>query len=169
MPEEPAPKAPKAPETAGAPEAPDDSARDTALDGLARAAYSLSAADARLRGRATRSRGALSLTHARALRVLADEGPLPVSRLAAGTETTPAATTQLVNGLEEAGYVTRERPEHDRRSTLVALTPAGRERHRLRNAALLESLERLTSGLDTAEVETVTTVLRGLVELYDEL
>ncbi|WP_307853048.1 MarR family transcriptional regulator [Kitasatospora sp. RG8] len=147
----------------------DDATRALALDGLARAAYSLSAADARLRGRATRSPGALSLTHARALRVLADEGPLPVGRLAAGTETTPAATTQLVNGLEEAGYVTRERPEHDRRSTLVTLTPAGRERHRLRTASLVESLERLTAGLDTAEVETVTAVLRGLAEVYDEL
>ncbi|MFJ2780549.1 MULTISPECIES: MarR family winged helix-turn-helix transcriptional regulator [unclassified Kitasatospora] len=143
--------------------------RALALDGLARAAYSLSAADARLRGRATRTRGALSLTHARALRVLADEGPLPVSRLAAGTETTAAAATQLVNGLEEAGYVTRERPEHDRRSVVVTLTPDGRERHRLRQQALAQALERLTAGLDAAEVDTVTTVLRGLAEVYDEL
>ena len=103
--------------------------RDTALDQLARAAYSLSAADSRLRGRATRTPGALSLTHARALRVLAEEGPLPVGRLAAATETTGAATTQLVNGLAAAGYVTRERPAADKRSVLVALTDAGHRRH----------------------------------------
>ncbi|MER5407452.1 MFS transporter [Streptomyces sp. NPDC002769] len=52
--------------------------RGAALTELARAAYSLSAADARLRGRATRHQGALSLTHARALRVLAEQGPLSV-------------------------------------------------------------------------------------------
>ena len=45
-----------------------------AVDELARAAYKLSAADARLRGRATRDPDALSLTHARALLTSAPEG-----------------------------------------------------------------------------------------------
>ncbi|MFG3053960.1 MarR family winged helix-turn-helix transcriptional regulator [Kitasatospora sp. NPDC048239] len=143
--------------------------RAAALDTLARAAYSLSAADSRLRGRATRAPGALSLTHARALRVLAEEGALPVSRLAAGTETTAAAATQLVNGLVEAGYVTRERPAHDRRSVLVTLTPAGLERHLQRQQALVTDLERLVAGLDDATVDAVSTVLRGLAGIYDGL
>ncbi|WP_218040037.1 hypothetical protein [Streptomyces paromomycinus] len=39
------------------------------------------AADARLRGRATRTPGALSLTHARALRVLTQSGPLSIREL----------------------------------------------------------------------------------------
>ncbi|MFF1905680.1 MarR family winged helix-turn-helix transcriptional regulator [Kitasatospora sp. NPDC058218] len=143
--------------------------RADALEALARAAYSLSAADARLRGRATRSPGALSLTHARALRVLADEGPIPVSRLAAGAETTAAAATQLVNGLVEAGYVTRERPAHDRRSVLVTLTAAGRERHLQRQQALHADLDRLVAGLDDATIEAAATVLRGLAGIYDGL
>ncbi|MEV6973908.1 MarR family transcriptional regulator [Kitasatospora sp. NPDC093806] len=143
--------------------------RTAALDALARAAYSLSAADSRLRGRATRSPQALSLTHARALRVLADEGPLTVSRLAAGTETTPAAATQLVNGLVDAGYVTRERTADDRRSVLVTLTPAGRERHLQRQQALYAELGALVADLDEATVEAVTGVLRGLAGIYDEL
>ena len=117
-----------------------DAVRAAALDRLARAAYRLSAADARLRGRATRNPGALSLTHARALRVLAEQGPLTISQLAVGTETTGAATTQLVNGLVAAGYVTRTPLPEDKRSVVVALTDEGRARHRQRQQVLTEAL-----------------------------
>jgi DNA-binding MarR family transcriptional regulator len=144
-------------------------AREQALDRLARAAYSLSAADARLRGRATRTPGALSLTHARALRVLAETGPLPIGRLAAATETTGAATTQLVNGLETAGYVTRERPDHDRRAVLVALTDSGRRRHNERQAMLTETLESALAHHDAAALAAATDVLRQLATIYDRL
>ncbi|MEV5785443.1 MarR family transcriptional regulator [Streptomyces sp. NPDC048448] len=98
--------------------------RGAALTELARAAYSPSAADARLRGRATRHQGALSLTHARALRVLAEQGPLSVRRLADRTETTSAGATQLVTALVKAGYVVKEPDPDNRRAVLVTLTPS---------------------------------------------
>ena len=144
-------------------------ARDQTLDQLARAAYSLSAADARLRGRATRTPGALSLTHARALRALAETGPLPIGRLAAATETTGAATTQLVNGLAAAGYVTRERPANDKRSVLVALTDAGLRRHQERQAVLTQSLDTALAHHDDDALDTATDVLRQLALIYDQL
>ncbi|GGO53812.1 MarR family transcriptional regulator [Streptomyces lasiicapitis] len=143
--------------------------RRASLDALARAAYSLSAADARLRGRATRTPGALSLTHARALRVLAEEGPLPVKRLAERTETTGAATTQLVNGLEQTGYVTRERREGDRRTVVVTLTAAGRQRHREREQLLADALNETLHHLDPRDLDAATEVLRGLAHIYDKL
>ncbi|MEU3574492.1 MarR family transcriptional regulator [Kitasatospora sp. NPDC036755] len=144
-------------------------ARHLALDRLARAAYSLSAADSRLRGRATRTPGALSLTHARALRALADNGPLPIGQLAAATETTGAATTQLVNGLAAAGYVTRERPEGDKRSVLVTLTDTGRARHAERQTALAQALDTALAHLDTQALEATTDALRHLATIYDQL
>ncbi|WP_035793613.1 MarR family winged helix-turn-helix transcriptional regulator [Kitasatospora mediocidica] len=143
--------------------------RPRALDQLARAAYSLSAADARLRGRATRTPGALSLTHARALRVLAEDGPLPVNQLAARTETTGAATTQLVNGLAEAGYVTRERHTSDKRSVLVTLTATGRGRHDERQQALADALSEALGHIDTSTLDAATDVLRRLAGIYDAL
>ncbi|WP_329491782.1 MarR family transcriptional regulator [Kitasatospora sp. NBC_01246] len=146
-----------------------DPTREAALDRLARAAYSLSAADSRLRGRATRTPGALSLTHARALRVLADTGPLPIGRLAAATETTGAATTQLVNGLAAAGYVTRERPADDKRSVLVTLTDTGRRRHHERQTALAQALDAALARHETTALDTATDVLRQLVAIYDQL
>lgn len=143
--------------------------RDAALDRLARAAYRLSAADARLRGRATRVRGALSLTHARALRVLADEGPLTISRLAAGTETTGPAATQLVNGLVIAGYVTREPNGADKRSVLVTLTDLGRVRHNQRQDALKAALTETLSDLGVDALDSASGVLDRLAEIYDVL
>lgn len=146
-----------------------DIPRDQALDRLARAAYSLSAADSRLRGRATRTPGALSLTHARAMRALADQGPLTVSQLATATETTNAATTQLVNGLVTAGYVTRERPANDKRTAVVTLTPTGTQRHRDRQAALTEALHTALGHHGTAALDAATDVLQHLAGIYDRL
>ncbi|MGW5110236.1 MarR family winged helix-turn-helix transcriptional regulator [Nocardia sp. NPDC004123] len=146
-----------------------DADRATALDLLARAAYRLSAADSRLRGRATRSPTALSLTHARALRALADRGPLTIGQLAALAETTGAATTQLVNGLAAAGYVTRERPPGDKRSVLVMLTEAGRIRCRERMTAMTDALRDELADQDIAALRSATEVLDRLVAVYDQL
>ena len=143
--------------------------RDQALDRLARAAYSLSAADSRLRGRATRTAGALSLTHARAMRALADQGPLTITQLAAATETTSAAATQLVSGLVRAGYVTRERPANDKRSVLVALTDIGRRRHNERQAILTTALDTALAHHDSTALDAATDVLWQLATIYDQL
>ena len=143
--------------------------RGQALDRLARAAYSLSAADSRLRGRATRIAGAISLTHARAMRALADQGPLTIAQLAAATETTNAAATQLVNGLVRAGYVTRERSANDKRSVVVALTAAGLQRHRDRQTALVRALQAAFVEHDSTALDAATDVLRRLVDIYDQL
>ncbi|MFD8706058.1 MarR family transcriptional regulator [Kitasatospora sp. NPDC059648] len=150
-------------------EPPPTRGRAQALDRLARAAYRLSAADARLRGRATRTPGALSLTHARALRTLAEQGPLTITQLAAGTETTGAATTQLVNGLVNAGYVTRTRPPEDKRSVLVTLTDAGRDRHRQRQQALAEALHSDLDDYDEEALDRAAEVLHRLSAVYDRL
>ncbi|MFC9434536.1 MarR family winged helix-turn-helix transcriptional regulator [Nocardia sp. NPDC057030] len=143
--------------------------RAAALDQLARVTYRLSAADSRLRGRATRSPEALSLTHARALRVLAEHGPRTISQLAAGTETTGAATTQLINGLVAAGYVTRERVSGDKRSVLVALTDTGRARSRERMAAMSTALQAELADQDVAALLSATAVLDRLIAVLDRL
>jgi DNA-binding MarR family transcriptional regulator len=42
------------------------------------------------------------------------------------TGLTPGSVTALLNRLESRGYLTCMRPDHDRRSLQVSLTPAGR-------------------------------------------
>ncbi|MEN4476409.1 MarR family transcriptional regulator [Mycolicibacterium cosmeticum] len=145
-------------------------ARKDAIDQLAAAAYKLSASDARLRGRATRDPGALSLAHARALRSLAEAGPMSVSALAVRVETTGAAVTQLVNGLERAGLVRRERSvTGDRRTATVSLTDRGRAIHEERQAHLERLLGDAVADLEVAGIHQVATVLLRLTDLYDEL
>lgn len=143
--------------------------RQEALARFGEASYTLSAADARLRGRATRVPGALSFPHARALRVLAELGPLTIGQLAGHTETTGPAVTQLVNGLVAAGYVTRTRSEDDRRSVSVAITDAGRARHQERQLVLADAFEQALGDLDAAQLQAAADVLRALATVYDRL
>lgn len=143
---------------------------DEAIAGLARAAYRLSAADSRLRGRATRDAEALSLAHARALKSLAEHGPMTVNQLAGHVETTGAAVTQLVTGLVAAGYVSRERAASgDRRTSIVALTDKGFRRHEEREQVVTAGLRELTHDLDRKTIEAAGTVLTRLASLYDRL
>lgn len=144
--------------------------RTEAIQELARGAYRLSAADSRLRGRATRSRDALSLAHARALKSLAEAGPMTVGQLATRVETTGAAVTQLVNGLEAAGFVTRDRASTgDRRTSTVALTESGRLRHTEREDHLSLLLKESLADLDDASLSVATEVLNRLAAMYDSL
>ena len=101
--------------------------------------------------------------------MLADQGPLAIGQLAAGTETTAAAATQLVSGLVTAGYVTRERTEQDRRTVLVARTDTGRQRHRERQSGLNQAPHEALAGRDTAGLDAATDVLRRLATSYDDL
>ncbi|MEV5776729.1 MarR family transcriptional regulator [Streptomyces antimycoticus] len=92
-----------------------------------------------------------------------------MGRLAASTETTGAATTQLINGLAAAGYVTRERPAGDKRSVLVSLSEVGRRRHEERQATLTEALDAALAHHDATALEAATGVVRRLAAIYDQL
>ncbi|NJP93576.1 MarR family transcriptional regulator [Nonomuraea sp. FMUSA5-5] len=64
----------------------------------------------------------------RALRALADAGrPLRMVRLADELRIVPRSLTPVVDALEEAGLVRREVDPANRRSTLLVITPEGRE------------------------------------------
>jgi DNA-binding MarR family transcriptional regulator len=61
------------------------------------------------------------------------EGEWDVSALASHTRVTKGAMTRLVDGLENRGWVTREKAEDDARRVLISLTAAGKkEAQRLR-------------------------------------
>jgi DNA-binding MarR family transcriptional regulator len=59
-------------------------------------------------------------------------GEWDVSALASHTRVTKGAMTRLIDGLEDRGWVARERAEDDARRVLISLTAAGKkEAHRL--------------------------------------
>ncbi len=67
----------------------------------------------------------LTFAQARALRMLVDAGPIRIGDLAAGLEIVPRSATSRVDGLEEAGLVTRSADPNDRRSVIIAATLEG--------------------------------------------
>ena len=54
-------------------------------------------------------------------------GSLPLGKMGARLQVHPASVTNLVDGLERAGYVQRAPHPNDRRTTLATITPRGRE------------------------------------------
>ena len=65
----------------------------------------------------------LAATDVDVLRLLADEGAMPVGRIGELTTLTTGATTRLIDRLEQAGYVRREPDPADRRRVIVAPVP----------------------------------------------
>ncbi|MFI7588574.1 MarR family winged helix-turn-helix transcriptional regulator [Spongisporangium articulatum] len=70
----------------------------------------------------------LTLPRAKVLGALGDEG-CPQAALAAHFDLAPRTVTELVDGLERAGYVERQPDPDDRRVRRVTLTDDGREAH----------------------------------------
>lgn len=56
------------------------------------------------------------------------QGPMSAGELASATGLSTAATTTLLDRLEEKGYVQRERDTTDRRKVIAQLTAEGRDR-----------------------------------------
>jgi len=138
--------------------APDDAAEQIAglLDGIVRR-----------QRRASREGFGESVTHGqfRVLRTLdrADR-LLRLSELAAQLGIVPRSATSVVDDLEAAGLVARQPDPHDRRATLVYLTPDGlkilstlREKRR---AVMADQLARLTPE----EQQTLAALLQRLAD-----
>lgn len=66
----------------------------------------------------------INVTDYRALTSLATSGPVDVSTLAHRIGASAATTTAILNRLEAAGYVQRDRTDRDRRRVTVSVTPA---------------------------------------------
>jgi DNA-binding MarR family transcriptional regulator len=75
---------------------------------------------------------------------------------------TSSGTTKRLDRLERAGLITREPDPDDRRGTLIALTPAGRELIDTVTEAHLENERRLLGALTGSEQQRLADLLRKL-------
>lgn len=136
------------------------------MDGSDEAAEQLAALlDGIVRRQRRASREGLgdTVTHGqfRVLRTLGGaEQALRLSELAAKLGIVPRSATSVVDDLEEAGLVARQPDPHDRRATLVSLTPAGSQilttlRHK-RREAMAAQLTRLTPEEQSTLVDLLT-------------
>jgi DNA-binding MarR family transcriptional regulator len=127
------------------------------------------AAVRRLRGRETHRPGSLSNAQYGLLFSLSTAAQMSARELAEAAALSPATVTQMLDGLEAHGLVTRLRSSEDKRVVLTALTERGRqvvEEHRAR----VEPRWRAALGEFTPrELATAAAVLNRLAQHFDEL
>lgn len=97
------------------------------------------------------------------LSILETDGPGSQAELARLLGKVPAMVVPAIDGLEERGFVARERDPDDRRRTRVVLTPTGRRALARGHAIADETVGAILPGLARAELRQLHQLLqRGL-------
>lgn len=89
------------------------------------------------------------------------KGELPLGKMGARLQVHPTSVTNLVDGLEKAGYAQRTPHPSDRRTTLATITDRGREVA----AGATEQLQAIAFGtepLHRDDLRSITDILREL-------
>jgi DNA-binding MarR family transcriptional regulator len=124
------------------------------VDALLYAAHRVrNAADARLR------ESGLSLQGYKLMRTL-EHSDLPMREISEALHISPRTVTDITDGLEARGLVTRRAHQADRRVTLVHLTEPGRGQLEIAAAAAEQNARAAVAGLTAAEQRA----LRGLLD-----
>src|SRR3954462_454205 len=111
--------------------------------------------------------GGLRPTLPSALASIENHGPLTPSELADRERIKRPTATRLISTLEEGGFVLRASDPSDRRSSLIAITPEGRELMRTlrtrKDAYLAQRLRKL-SAEDRETLDRAADLLERLLE-----
>jgi DNA-binding MarR family transcriptional regulator len=91
---------------------------------------------------------------------LTRRGSLPMGKIGARLQVHRTSVTNLIDGLEREGLVSRAPHESDRRTVLASITPEGRRRAEEATAVLNSRLFE-TDGLGEEELDALTDVLGG--------
>jgi DNA-binding MarR family transcriptional regulator len=89
------------------------------------------------------------------------KGALPLGKMGDRLQVHRTSVTNIIDGLERSGFVTREPHERDRRTTLAALTDRGRETA-AEATKVLNSMHFGTEPLGKTELDAVTQTLHRL-------
>jgi DNA-binding MarR family transcriptional regulator len=116
----------------------------------------------RERTRAALAPWQITPSHARALRVLRTDGPLRLGDLSDRLRIAPRSVTEVVDALQDRGYVLRQSDPADRRATLVGLTDEGRRTVEEVEAARQAEAERLFSAMTASDREQLRRLLHTL-------
>lgn len=90
-------------------------------------------------------------------------GSLPLGKMGGRLQVHPTSVTNLIDGLEKAGYVTRAPHPSDRRTTLAMISDRGRVVAQDATTAL-NAMRFGTGEMTRADLATVTDVLRRMRE-----
>jgi MarR family transcriptional regulator, organic hydroperoxide resistance regulator len=140
-----------------------------AAEGFASAWDEFVLAIRRSQARGQQSPQDLTLAQYYLLSPLERETAVPLCQLAESAAIAPPTATRIVDGLEKAGVLRRERSRTDRRTVLVSLTPQGRKRIKSKRLQLARRRRRLYEQLEPGEREQSERLLRHLAELVGQL
>jgi DNA-binding MarR family transcriptional regulator len=145
---------------------------EPAVDAYAQFGGSFKAAMAavrRLRGRETQHPGELSYAQYSLLFGLAQGGALSARDLAYAADLSPATVAQMLDGLERAGLVERERSDRDKRLVFTSLTERGSEVVERRREQLEPRWRAALAGFSDDDLLTAAAILDRLREMFDHL
>ena len=91
---------------------------------------------------------------------LSSRGSLPLGKIGERLQVHRTSVPNLIDGLEQAGLAERLPHEHDRRTTLAAITPRGRE-VAVAATTLLNDARFATEPLAPDELDALAAALRG--------
>jgi len=109
----------------------------------------------------------LTLSRARVLLRLSEEGGQTQSQLACKLEVEQPSMVGILDGLEKLGYIRREAQESDRRVKNVYLTDTARTKARGLTDFFRRLREDMLEGISPADLETATRVLRVIMQNID--
>jgi DNA-binding MarR family transcriptional regulator len=92
---------------------------------------------------------------------LSRSGSLPLGKMGARLQVHPTSVTNLIDGLEKAGYASRAPHPSDRRTTLATITADGRE-VAARSTEALNAMRFGTGELTRSDLNVLTDVLRRM-------
>lgn len=95
--------------------------------------------------------------------VLVDQGPSSPTAMARAVGMPPTTMSHYVRAMSERGHIERRTNPRDRRSAVLALTPAGRSVHATTAAAFEEANRRFVAALKVPD-QTARDVLREINE-----
>lgn len=95
-------------------------------------------------------------------------GPLTPTELAHRLDISTAAMTLVLNRLEDAGHIRRERHPNDGRKLLVIASEASADQAQNMVLPLVEGVEALIASMSTFEREIASRFVDELIRLYDE-
>ena len=112
--------------------------------------------------------GGLSLAQYQLLEALRTENELTVGVLAEAAGVAAPTATRMLDCLERDGRVTRRHSETDRRSVLIALTPAGRVAVEAAHEQVNAWRRRVYEALEPAERDQAAALLTRLSQVMEE-
>jgi DNA-binding MarR family transcriptional regulator len=108
----------------------------------------------------------VNVTDMAALELLLNNGPMTPGQLATQLKVTTAASTQIVDRLERAGHVARERRANDRRKICVVPVEASVDRAFAQLKPMIDGLDGVIAGLSPAERQVIESFLDQVVDVY---